>query len=249
MAAIPNASMTPPVPILEQQRLVAVRSSGLLGVDQHNELDALTREAAEQLGCPLAMLSVIDDSRQVPKSQFGLVLDDAPRETTICAYTILCQADEPLVVCDTLLDHRFKHNPFVLGDPLIRFYLGAPIMSPDGFAIGCLCVMDRQPRMHIDDQEAKAILSFAGRASQIIEKAIAEKNTKAVNEADIRIGLRIRQARFVAGLSQSELASRVRIDLADLEDYETGRQRAAALILLTLSAELGVRLSYLVQDL
>ncbi|MEM8977347.1 MAG: GAF domain-containing protein [Pseudomonadota bacterium] len=249
MAAIQTASMAPPVPILEQQRLLAVRSSGLLDTRSHDDFDKLTREAADQSHCPMALLSVIDHRRQLPKSLFGLDFADAPREVTICAYTILCQPTESLVVPDTLLDHRFSQSPFVVGYPHIRFYLGAPIMSPDGFAIGSLCVMDHQPRMQIDEQQVRAIVMLAGRASKLIETVPSAQGAQELNEADLRIGLRIRQARLSAGLSQSEVASRVGITVADLEDYEIGRRRAVALTLLALSVELGVRLSYLVQDL
>ena len=137
--------MTPaPLPADENERLRALRALLLLDTPPEERFDRLTRFAAEQLGMPVALLTLVDGQRQWFKSRIGIDATETPRELSFCAHAIL--HNELMVVEDALRDPRFFDNPLVAGDPHVRFYAGAPLSSPDGHRIGTLCVIDTLPR-------------------------------------------------------------------------------------------------------
>lgn len=142
-----------PKPPNEAQRLAALRRYGILDTPPEQAFDDLTLLAAQICQVPTAMVSLVDDDRQWFKSRIGLTASETARDIAFCAHTIL-DADTVLEVRDAQADIRFHDNPLVTGRPGVRFYAGAPLVSPDGHAIGALCVMDRQPRTLTPDQLA-----------------------------------------------------------------------------------------------
>lgn len=137
--------MTPaPLPADEDERLNALRALLLLDTPPEERFDRLARFAAEQLGTPIALLTLVDGQRQWFKSRVGLDATETPREISFCGHAIL--KDELFVVEDASSDPRFSDNPLVTGDPHIRFYAGAPLSAPGGHHIGTLCVIDTVPR-------------------------------------------------------------------------------------------------------
>src|SRR6185295_12935061 len=74
-----------------------------------------------------------------------------PREESFCAHAIA--DDQLMVVPDATADPRFAENPNVTDGLGIRFYAGAPLVTPEGAAIGSLCVIDRTARELTPDQE------------------------------------------------------------------------------------------------
>jgi EAL domain-containing protein (putative c-di-GMP-specific phosphodiesterase class I)/GGDEF domain-containing protein len=108
------------------------------------DLDAVTRMVADYFDVPTSYISLIDSDRQWLKSRFGVEYEVVERDASFCTHTV-AKADL-LVIEDTLLDSRFRDNPLVTGPAQIRFYAGAPLITPDGYAIGALCLMDRKPR-------------------------------------------------------------------------------------------------------
>jgi len=136
--------MSAPIPPNEQARLEALRSYGILDSEAEDEFDAITRLAAYLCGTPIALISLVDDTRQWFKSKVGLELAETPRDLSFCAHTIL--QSEPLVVPDAKKDARFSQNPLVMSDPNIRFYVGMPLQNEKGLGLGSLCVIDKTPR-------------------------------------------------------------------------------------------------------
>lgn len=129
----------------EQARLDALRRHRVLDTPPERAFDDLTALAAQLCGAPMALVSMIDADRQWNKSRFGIDVCVSARETSFCAHTI--RRAELLVVPDTTADARFATNPFVTGEPGIRFYAGAPLTTPDGHTLGALCVLDTTPRV------------------------------------------------------------------------------------------------------
>jgi PAS domain S-box-containing protein len=134
----------------EQARLDALHSYALLDTPADEAYDDLTRIAAMICGTPIALVTLLDDRRQWFKARYGLDVAETPRDIAFCDHTI--RSSEIFVVDDALKDRRFAANPLVTGDPHIRFYAGAPLVTPDGFVLGTLCVIDRVPRELTEDQ-------------------------------------------------------------------------------------------------
>ncbi|RYY33943.1 MAG: PAS domain S-box protein [Sphingobacteriaceae bacterium] len=143
----------------ETERLAALESYDVLDTLPEKEYDAITRLASYICKAPIALITLIDENRQWFKSSIGLEGDGTPRADAFCNYTI--QGDDIMEISDATQDDRFKDNPFVTNDDAhIRFYAGAPLIDPNGFRLGSLCVVDRVPR-HLDEEQREALRTLA----------------------------------------------------------------------------------------
>ncbi len=150
--------MKAPLPSNEAARLQAVNKYEILDTARESVFDDLTRLAAYICGVPIATISIVDRDRQWFKSTVGLKICETSRDNAFCAHGIL--QTEPLIVPDAKLDERFADNPLVIGNPHIRFYAGAPLIDPDGFNLGTICVIDHVPRqLNNEQQEALVVLA------------------------------------------------------------------------------------------
>ncbi len=145
--------MNTPLPENEARRLEVLRQYDILDTPPEQAFDDLALLAAQICQTPIAMVSLVDGNRQWFKSKIGLEATETAREVAFCAHTIL-NRHEVLEVSDASADPRFADSPLVTADPHIRFYAGAPLVTPDGQALGALCVMGREPRVLTEDQRA-----------------------------------------------------------------------------------------------
>lgn len=160
----------------EAQRLAALASYDILDTDPEAEFDAITRLASQLCGTPIALISLIDETRQWFKSQVGLSVRQTPRSQSFCAHAIRQQ--DPLIVPDARRDTRFEDNPLVVGEPHIRFYAGIPLEVEDGHRLGSLCVIDRQPR-DIDADHLRSLEDLARIAVRLIEQRRKKREAQA----------------------------------------------------------------------
>lgn len=128
----------------EHRRLAALHAYDILDTAKESAFEDITRIASLVCGTPIAVVNLIDAERQWFKSEVGLGVRETPLASSICAHAIL--EHDMLVVPDTTIDGRFAENPLVTGDPGLRFYAGALLKTPDGLAIGTVCVLDTEPR-------------------------------------------------------------------------------------------------------
>ena len=147
-------------PITEQERLASLARYDVLDTPQEESFDRITRLARRFFEMPISTVTLIDGHRAWCKSaQGGLSASEVARELSFCSVTI--REARPLVVLDTRLDERFRTHPFVVNEPHIRFYAGAPLLTPGGQSIGALCVVDSKPHAVFGIEQIEVLTDLA----------------------------------------------------------------------------------------
>lgn len=148
--------MKPPLPKNEAKRLKVLWQYDVLDTVPEEVFDDLTDLAAHICEAPIALISLVDENRQWFKSRVGISAKETSRDISFCAHAIL--QNGLFVISDATKDPRFRDNPSVTGSPKIRFYAGVPLKSPDGFALGTLCVVDKKPRKLRPEQKRALVV-------------------------------------------------------------------------------------------
>jgi GAF domain-containing protein len=150
--------MIAPLPPDEKKRLKVLWQYEVLDTVPEEVFDDLTELAARICEAPIALISLVDEKRQWFKSKVGTTVSETSRDVSFCAYAIT--QNDLFIVPDATQDERFADNPLVTSDPKIRFYAGAPLITPDGHALGTLCVIDKVPReLRPEQKQALRILA------------------------------------------------------------------------------------------
>lgn len=161
-----------PRPKNEYSRLKDLLRLEILDSEPEAKFDRVTRVAAEHFRVPIALVSLVDQNRQWFKSKHGLEANETSREISFCTHTILNQGS--MIIEDALADSRFADSPLVVGDPHIRFYAGAPLISRNGYPLGTLCLIDSKPGS-LDAAQISVLEDLAGIVSDLLESRLSDR--------------------------------------------------------------------------
>jgi len=150
----------------ESARLAALRRYRILDTDPERAFDDLTLLASQICSTPIALISLVDADRQWFKARIGISISETSRSVSFCTHAI--KQGDLYVVTDARTSDIFRDNPFVTVEDGIRFYAGAPLVTPDGHALGTLCVLDKVPRTLTDDQ-VEALIALRRQAEAQLE--------------------------------------------------------------------------------
>ncbi|MBT8214062.1 MAG: GAF domain-containing sensor histidine kinase [Acidimicrobiia bacterium] len=187
----------PPIPQTEAARLTELETFEILDTLPEQAYDAITKVAAYICDAPIALISIVDADRQWFKSTHGLDVSETPRDIAFCPYAIM-NPQELMVVPDATADERFSSNPLVTGDPEIRFYAGAPLVTRSGNALGTLCVIDRTARDLTPDQR-QALEALSVQVMALLDLRRTYKDLEATHQ-QLRDVMRQRDT-FIATVS------------------------------------------------
>lgn len=155
-----------PIPSNELERLENLSLQAILDTGSEADFDRITAIAKSLFDVPLALITFIDKDRQWFKSCIGVDASETTRDVAFCAHAIM--SEDVLVCLDARKDNRFKKNPFVTGETNVRFYAGAPIMSPEGFVLGTVCILDIKPRKKFDEVDIENLRHMSVLVSMLL---------------------------------------------------------------------------------
>jgi PAS domain S-box-containing protein len=162
----------------EESRLAALRRYEILDTPPDGAFDRITALAARLFDVPIAIISLVDTDRIWFKSHHGIDVEQIERAPGLCASAIMEAG--PTVLTDAATDLRALANPLVAGAFGLRFYAGVPLRTSDGYNLGTLCVIDRQPR-EVSDDELAALTDLANLVIDQMELRLAAR--RAVNRS------------------------------------------------------------------
>lgn len=174
--------LEPKTPLNELQRLQAVKDLCLTQSSSDPGLIRITELTARLFNTDIALVTIMGDQKQIFKSAYGTDITEIPRSHSFCGHVIY--EEQPMVIEDTLQDHRFMDHPLVHSAPFIRFYAGQPLKSPSGFMIGTLCLMDAKPRKFaaIDLRNLQDLAGIAENQIKFIADATTDDLTNLLNK-------------------------------------------------------------------
>lgn len=154
-------------PFDEICRLEALAEYKDVSLNDLPSLDHIVELAAKLFDVPMAFISLIREDTQVFHAKVGIHEGETSRDISFCSHTVL--SNDLLVVLDALYDYRFHDNPLTVNSPHIRFYVGMPLRSPDGYPIGTLCLADKLPRNSFSDKDMNTLSELAKIAMDAME--------------------------------------------------------------------------------
>jgi signal transduction histidine kinase len=216
----------------EVLRLEALHEYGVLDAPADDELEAVVRTAAFVAGKPFATLNLIDENRQCQLTTTGFEGGDSDRSDSMCAVTFL--EGEFVWTPDASHDPTYRDNPWVTGTLAdVRFYATAPLITPQGHALGSLCVFDTVPGVLAEEQIAR-LKDLAG-----VILALFERRRQARLNAEL-LAVSEEQHRALKEAHEDLAASN-----AELQRSNTELEQFAGVVSHDLAAPLGVVNGYL----
>ncbi|MBB3951845.1 HWE histidine kinase domain-containing protein [Aureimonas jatrophae] len=151
----------------DEARLAALRSFEILDTSPETGFDDVVTLATQICDAPVALVSLVDRDRQWFKARRGFALAETPISQSVCQYAL--RQPELLVIPDLARDERTAANTLVTGKPHLRFYAGAPLVTPDGHTLGTLCVLDHVARSDgLTSVQAEGLSALARQVMQLL---------------------------------------------------------------------------------
>jgi two-component sensor histidine kinase len=214
------------IPENEAERMAAVQRYEILDTPPDGSFDRVTAMAARRFDVPISIISIVDHDRIWFKSHHGVGVEEIGRDPGLCASAIL--SNEAHVLVDASTDPRSLANPLVAGDFGLRFYAGVPLQTSDGFNLGTLCVIDREPRP-VDQDQIDDLKDLASLVVDQLELRLAARTAIAhaelmAREIDHRV---MNSLQFVSGLLTMQSGGDARTDDASTRLKEAATRVAA----------------------
>lgn len=214
------------LPSDEDLRLMDLASYDILDTAPEKAFDELVELACHLFDCPVALITLIDSKRQWFKSSWGVAERETPREYAFCSHAIL--NDNVMQVNDARNDERFADNPLVTGELQVCFYAGAPIVSPAGFKLGTICILDNKPKK-LTKIQTRALSILSNQVTLLLElrarnRIIEQRAQEILGLKNEMISLIIKEQdadkRFIAtelyeNMAQTLAASRMYLNVAE----------------------------------
>ncbi len=198
--------IAPRLPDNEVERQKALESYHVLDTLPEEDYDDITRMAAMICGTPIAMISLIDNDRQFFKSKLGIEMSESPRAYSFCGHAI----NDPgrlMVVPDLTQDVRFSDNPVVAGGPQVKFYAGMPLLTPNGYALGTICVVNFEAG-ELTEQQQLALKSLANQVINVLE---LRKSNRLLQSSAVKIATQAREMEEFASVASHDLKEPLRM--------------------------------------
>jgi len=188
------------LPVDEELRLADLASYDIMESIEEDDFNDLVELAAQICKCPISLISLLDKDRQWFKAKKGIADSSTPKDIAFCSHAIL--GNKVMEVSDTTKDERFFDNPFVTGDPNVRFYAGAPIVSAAGHKLGTICIIDTHPRKLLPEEE-RALIILSHQVTKLLE--LRKKNMLIRQRAEEMIAMK---SKVINNMIQQEEAGK-----------------------------------------
>lgn len=186
----------PELPDNELLRLNVLPEYQLLDTLPEEDYDNITNLAATICDAPVSLITLLDKDRNFFKSHYGVPFQESPREISFCGHAILC--DDPIfIITDARSDERFINNPLIDGAKAI-FYAGVPLVTPEGYALGTLCIFDHEPR-NLTSLQKQALITLGKQV--VISMELRRQNLKLEATKAILIQQNIELKKFAGHVS------------------------------------------------
>lgn len=212
MKALPN--------IQQRARLAALHHYQILDTVSETAFDHLVQLAVLICGTPIACINFVDENRQWLKAKVGWDVTELPYDVGMCPVCI--QQRDVFIVSDSLANQVWAENPITATPYYVRFYAGVPLVTPEGYAIATLCVMDRQPR-RLNTEQVKALQILAQQAMLLLHKQ--STNTIIRDCQHVEAALRENEQRLKLALQAGKLGS-WQVDLKTGELFASNQCKA-----------------------
>ncbi len=165
-----------PRPVNDEARIALLDALDLVGTPPEREFDRIVQMASRIFDMPMVLVSLVHRDVQFFKARVGLDVCQTSRELSFCTHAIMGQG--LFIVPDATADARFKDNALVTGEPHIRFYAGAPLLTSEGLALGSLCLIDHKPRPVFSERDQQVLRDLAALVSEYIDLRRFERESE-----------------------------------------------------------------------